>query len=379
MESHLKCECQLIFASLAILKNHELTCPFIKSYNSNIIHIPSPALISHQIFNRSPAAIHTTMSQNLHQPIKLRKCIMDSNVISEANRSIYDNVCSNENCIVEYNLKCKKILRCSHECLGSNKEKCLDCLKSDCSEYINYFDQNTKSLCPICLTDTIQNYCILQLACKHYIHRKCLKKRLELKWTTEEINFNFMKCPVCNYPIEYKSIKNYIIDEDILKLIEESSKLFEKLKIITQLMDENDKEDIQMEKYSFYLCASCSNPFCSGMKECREELEIDEKPVRICPECFDYSKIKGITDCNIHGRKHIQYKCKFCCNLASHFCFGTTHFCEDCHMEQLKGIYLTTKRKEELPICNGINSCPLEIDHAPNGEEYGMYCLLCIR
>jgi hypothetical protein len=117
--------------------------------------------------------------------------------------------------------------------------------------------------------------------------------------------------------------------------------------------------------------------FCAGLKEC-VNIE-DEEDKKFCLDCFDFTKIKGITNCEIHGRKSIQYKCKFCCNISSHFCFGTTHFCEDCHMQQLKGDYLTTKSLDELPKCPGKENCLLNIDHPPNGEEFGICCLLCLN
>ncbi len=139
---------------------------------------------------------------------------------------------------------------------------------------------------------------------------------------------------------------------------------------------EEKNNELPMEKFSFFRCKKCSDPFCGGLKECREDVS-EDSPAKFCLDCFDYTSIKGVTNCTTHGRKYIQYKCKFCCNVASHFCFGTTHFCEECHMLQLKGDYLTNKQKEELPECN--ETCLLGNSHPPNGEEYGLYCLLCIK
>jgi hypothetical protein len=380
MEPHFKCECHSVFASMAMLKKHGLTCPLFINYDYNCNQNRYPAQIANHNYSQSPAAANFNRgNHNGYQPKKQIKCIFDSNIITDANKSVYHNVCSNQSCIKEYNIKCNKKLNCGHDCMGSIKDRCLDCLDVKCNEYINYYDQNLMSYCPICLTDTLKTYSVVQLNCNHFLHRKCILKRLELKWTTEDVNFNYLNCPVCSKSIIIETIDNNIKDEEILAIIKEDNFLFQKIKIITEKMNQNEKEDIPLEKYAFYLCAKCSYPFCSGLKDCREELEIDEKSMRLCSDCYDYSSIKGITNCEIHGRKHIQYKCKFCCNLSSHFCFGTTHFCEDCHLQQMKGIYVTSKTKDELPKCNDINTCPLKVKHPSNGEEFAMYCLLCLK
>ena len=39
--------------------------------------------------------------------------------------------------------------------------------------------------------------------------------------------------------------------------------------------------------------------------------------------------VAGTTDCKIHGKDFIEYKCKFCCKIASWFCWGTTLAMQD--------------------------------------------------
>jgi E3 ubiquitin-protein ligase MYCBP2 len=209
------------------------------------------------------------------------------------------------------------------------------------------------------------------------MHKACLEKRLKLKWSSKEISFNYMKCPVCNsYAENISSVTN---NKEILNLFEEAENLKSKIEKLAKIILNEEKltDEFEVDKYSFYLCDKCGNPFCAGLKECREEDDEEEK--KLCLDCFDYNKIKGITNCKDHGRKHIQYKCKFCCNVSSHFCFGTTHFCEDCHLQQLKEDFLTSKSAEELLKCPGKELCALKIEHAPNGEEFGICCLLCLN
>jgi E3 ubiquitin-protein ligase MYCBP2 len=63
------------------------------------------------------------------------------------------------------------------------------------------------------------------------------------------------------------------------------------------------------------------------------------------------------------------YKCNFCCAVASWFCFGTTHFCEQCHSNY------PASMRGPFSHCNGI--CQFG-KHPANGcvEAYG-YCGLC--
>jgi len=141
------------------------------------------------------------------------------------------------------------------------------------------------------------------------------------------------------------------------------------------------KIEFAINKLNFFICDKCSQPFYGGLKNCIEDNNQNEdiiKKSRICLNCFDYTKIKGFTNCFVHGRENIQYKCKFCCSISSHFCWGTTHFCEECHLKQLKGDFLNKKLKTELNQCQGKDQCPLQIHHPENGEEYGLYCLLCL-
>lgn len=57
----------------------------------------------------------------------------------------------------------------------------------------------------------------------------------------------------------------------------------------------------------------------------------------VCPDCSN----KNAIGCPKHGKDFLAYKCKFCCNYASWFCWGNTHFCEPCHEKQCKGEYVS--------------------------------------
>ena len=89
-----------------------------------------------------------------------------------------------------------------------------------------------------------------------------------------------------------------------------------------------------------------------------------------------FSEVEGVKNCPKHGKEFIEYKCKFCCKIASWFCWGTTHFCDECHKRQCKGDYVSKYPKNKLPICNK-SLCEVGGNHPPNGEEYALGCSIC--
>eukprot|EP00483_Globobulimina_turgida_P008473 UN08490 len=114
------------------------------------------------------------------------------------------------------------------------------------------------------------------------------------------------------------------------------------------------------------------------MKRCEEAGSQQEEKYNenhlICGACSSGSK-KEV--CSTHGTNYISYKCKYCCNLAVWFCWGNTHFCDACHM--VAGQKFRAKI-ETLPKCKGKDTCPLGIQHAPNGTgEVCLGCVVCLR
>ena len=81
-----------------------------------------------------------------------------------------------------------------------------------------------------------------------------------------------------------------------------------------------------------------------------------------------------------HGTDYIEWKCRFCCKLATFFCGGKCHFCNDCHSKP--GTYVDfsgwkTKPGSHIPKCKGPSKCPLGGTHKPNGEEAALGCAMC--
>lgn len=138
----------------------------------------------------------------------------------------------------------------------------------------------------------------------------------------------------------------------------------------------NRPADYAMDKFAYYPCFQCKKPYFGGQRRCdagEQNRPFDPKDL-ICGACAGGALA---TTCPRHGSEYIEYKCQFCCAIATWFCWGKTHFCEDCHTRQQKGDYVSKKPKSELPVCPGIEKCPLKRRHPPNGDEFSFGCVLC--
>ena len=341
------------------------------------------------------------IGKNCEEHIKFvasKKCRYDYVVINNSNKGPADDVCKNPECIILYKSSCHEILNCGHKCFGSKNElKCPPCLISDCNNNPNIFDQNEDSYCNICFTEGLGNSPIVLLSCNHYIHHKCLDARLRKKWLGPKITFNHVLCPQCNKWLDCPN------NPDLQALINESKILYDDIckKALERLkfegLDKDDKlrnrsspwynKDLEfaLHKISYYQCNECKKPYFAGLRECRggpndvennnPNREYDPKDL-ICGAHANIAGVAGKTSCEKHGKDFIEYKCKFCCNIASWFCWGNTHFCEDCHARQCKGDYVSKYTKDKLPKCIG-DKCNLKVKHPENGEEYALGCSVC--
>ena len=53
----------------------------------------------------------------------------------------------------------------------------------------------------------------------------------------------------------------------------------------------------------------------------------------MCGACSAKASGMAAATCARHGEQYIEFKCRFCCSIATFFCFGHTHFCEKCHQK----------------------------------------------
>jgi E3 ubiquitin-protein ligase MYCBP2 len=327
-----------------------------------------------------------------------KKCKYCNTVITEKNKGPNEDTCLNPDCILIQRTACQKKLNCGHKCWGVKGEiKCPPCLISDCPGFEKIFDQDGDSYCNICFTEGLASSPVVLLSCKHYIHFKCIETRLKKKWVGPKITFNHCLCPQCNNWIDCPSCpelqslikENRLLYDNICKMMVERAK-FEGISKVNNYPPNDSKSnwfnkeiEYLLKRLSYYMCYECKKPYFAGLRECGEGPNVDNNPNReydpkdlICGAHANIAGVAGMSECKIHGKEFIEYKCKFCCNIASWFCWGTTHFCEDCHAKQCKGDYVSKYSKDKLPKCDP-HKCPIKVKHPDNGEEYALGCSVC--
>jgi len=73
-----------------------------------------------------------------------------------------------------------------------------------------------------------------------------------------------------------------------------------------------------MARLSYYVCFKCKLPYFGGLKECGNNLEAAGayKPEDlVCGKCAN-ELLGGKTNCPTHGQDYIEFKCKWCCDVA---------------------------------------------------------------
>jgi hypothetical protein len=301
------------------------------------------------------------------------------------------NVCNQRECLERKAAACGEVLGCGHYCYGISGEKqCLSCLEEDCKANCTKPRVHKEEFCNICWVSDLSSAPCIQTACGHIFHLHCIKGQLEKKWPSARVTFKFLNCPLCNAQFSHPAIDSVI--RPLLQFKEEvTTKAFERLKFEGL---ENDKEvvdpqgkyykkpvDYAMDRFAYYPCSKCKAAYFGGRRVCGEAVDADgnsfESGHLVCGACQSGS---DSTTCKVHGKDYIDYKCKFCCDIATFFCWSTTHFCNSCHKKQMEGDYVSKKKPAELPQCGGTEkTCPLKVKHPQNGTgtSLSLGCGLC--
>jgi len=315
------------------------------------------------------------------------KCHFCQEALKDA-ASVKSGVCSDEECEQKKKISCKKVLDCGHKCGGIKGEKRhLDCLEVSCAERQN-LSQNRDQYCTICYCEDLGSAPAIQLACGHVFHYTCVKEKLSNKWPGARMTFGYLTCPTCKQRMSHPSINSIVaVQCNLRDRVQDMAN--ERLEIEGLLQDprlqpngsyHKRQEEFAMDKLAFYQCHKCRQPYFGGQRRCQEAADpqaeqFDAEQLE-CGSCVvKRSGKKG--ECNLHGAAYMEYKCKFCCSVASWFCWGTTHFCNSCHDKQISGNHVT-KKSYVCPACLGPGKCPLKVPHPPNGtKEFLLGCGMC--
>ncbi|GLC37550.1 hypothetical protein PLESTB_001759700 [Pleodorina starrii] len=150
--------------------------------------------------------------------------------------------------------------------------------------------------------------------------------------------------------------------------------------------------DYGLEKLTFYKCSKCTSVYYGGLKACGAAMPNGAAPQQqqqqqqqaavaaggdqelVCGGCC--ARAAG-TNCPRHGTNYIEWKCKYCCSLASWFCWGTTHMCEPCHSAVARGVPRDAAVGTDKDSCRD-PKCGLKgIPHPPRGHEACLGCGMC--
>jgi E3 ubiquitin-protein ligase MYCBP2 len=236
------------------------------------------------------------------------------------------------------------------------------------SLHSNKFYNNNEDLhCQIC-SEKLCTSKTVHSNCGHDFHYLCLINRLTEgeKLLGKKLNFNFIKCSICDLVIECPSIPN------IQKKIDKNKQLYLKVsQMIEQRIIYQKKDPKKASLLLFLICNKCGKPYYAGENNGNNNNNSNEENQQDClcgKDSFAYDA-KGSTFCKIHGFDYIEYKCKFCCKIASRFC-SQKHFCEECYANK------NYENNCEIKKCDR-NICEFSGIHAPNGEEYCLGCFIC--
>lgn len=292
--------------------------------------------------------------------------------------------CTSPDCLARRQIACPRTLPCGHFCSGCNfddKFNCHpSCMHEECVAKARKEGKNVvdgSEYCTICYCEGLEQAPCIHLECGHVYHYDCVKKKLDSKWSGAMITFGFLECPLCKKELSHPALAHDLKPHHAL-LADVKDKAAKRLKQINlndvkELKDKNspffgNEAKYAMARFCYYPCFKCQKPYFGGMRECNAEQRVAEfNPQElVCGSCASAGSEKG--HCAKHGSDYIEYKCKFCCNTAAWFCWGNTHFCEDCHKVAAE---VAKKAKKDLPACK------CSVPHPPNGEEYCLGCSVC--
>ena len=238
---------------------------------------------------------------------------------------------------------------CGHNCDGIRGEQhCLPCMSTECQadSIIEQLQRDFKAcetdLCGICIEELGAEPCV-RVCETHVFHGQCIYDYVEKGCTSLNITFNFLNCPTCkkmmtipaSLPVIGPVFAHHLDKrQQILSMamIEAKAAGLDSSFKLTDPNDAfyNDWPGLALASCTFYECYVCKKPYFGGMNDCRQQMQEERTTLNQhlrCQECLSKELGFGQQSCERHGKTFIDYKCRFCCNIALYVCFNGTHFC----------------------------------------------------
>jgi E3 ubiquitin-protein ligase MYCBP2 len=273
-------------------------------------------------------------------------------------------VCASKSCKVLLNTACTQVLACGHACSGVLSESThFGCGK--CNEIYCVCGE-------LCVTEPS-----IRLTCGHTIHLNCAHAQYRVASLIGKIIPPRCGFPGCKILPEHPLLhEEFTLWQRILNQIEIMLPRLiceEHLELeadhVNNPMSEyyQNVELFARERFVFYMCGICKMPYYGGLAICGENEEKVKSEKYICRTC---ETMVSHEICPKHGDIGMIYKCFWCCNPATFYCFGTTHFCTECHNQW--------ERAQVGPYPSCTSNCQF-IGHPPNGQrkKYGI-CQFCL-
>ena len=260
------------------------------------------------------------------------------------------------------------------------KSKDLNCIlhQSHTGNCISIHSEISSNICSICFTEELSTQpCISMTSCSHVFHYNCFVKQIDsgvyANYTRNRLDFSHCLCSVCKslmLPAQTPLLRSF--QDEKLKYIDLIRRCVYQLRAEKlEIPFGEGEEEFALRKFNFYNCHICQSIYYGGRRECGVDVEGIHSSKFACGGCRN--------KCKFHDPEYSIYKCRYCCNLATYFCFGTTHFCADCH-DNIWGLinaYGILEEGNKIRKCRG-KKCPSGGKHPANGEEHFVGCYKCL-
>ena len=285
-----------------------------------------------------------------------------------------DDVCSAAECVEKRELSCDdQHNACGHNCIGLHGFACLACLDKACVGKGDAVKDD--EFCQICYVEALRQSPCVRLQCGHLFHFLCVGAKIKKRWPAERITFGFLNCPLCKTEMRHPALHRLAAHASELRLkadIERAA--VERVKV--EALDRNNRRlsDLKSPDYGDVRKFSMDQLYKFSMKSLLPVLQVRKAILW---------RHEGVRRGGPRGRGGNYWRstmrstwcaarathCKFCCAIATWFCWGSTHFCDACHKKQCSGVHLNKMKLSKLPKCTGKDKCPIKVKHPPNGPQ----------
>ncbi|WIA08484.1 hypothetical protein OEZ85_007920 [Tetradesmus obliquus] len=306
--------------------------------------------------------------------------------------ALIEKVCSSGSCRSRLSELCTRQLPCGHFCCGvRGTSPCLPCLVEGCSSQASLAGDGN---CCFCF-EPLPSAAVIALQCQagHFVHLSCARKRLQVGCPGPALTFDFLFCPMCgsgkegrcgniqvttaqphlqHSQLQAALDKPLRIRQHVVQLAKQRLKLEGAAKRDRELQPggkfDGRPVDWALSKYVFFECSKCHLPYFGGARECGAAGDAPaayDAQELVCGSCSAHA---AGNNCPSHGTEFVAWKCKYCCSVASWFCWGSTHMCSRCHD------YPSQRHGNRCP---GMGRCELTVPHPPPGESACLGCEAC--